>query len=151
MLPCDRFRRQHDELGELALEIDGALKAPTFPGNARAIRRMMARFKGKLVVHSSMENEALYPRLLHHENAAIRALAQNLFEELGGIYDVFAEHHAKWSSVELIESDPSAYARHTQQIFDQLRMRMTRENNELYPLADREGDVTAERNSVAPR
>jgi Hemerythrin HHE cation binding domain len=138
MLPSHRFRRQHDELFQLALEVDAALKPPAFPGNARDVRRMMARFKGKLLVHSSMENEALYPRLLEHADPAVRAIAQNLFDELGGIYDAFAAHHGKWSSVEMIEADPSAYARHTHEIFDKLKVRMARENAELYPLADRE-------------
>jgi len=143
MLPSDRFRRQHDELLQLALEIDAALKAPAFPGNVRDVRRMMARLKGKLVVHSSMENEALYPRLLQHPDPAIRAISQELFEELGGIYETFAAHHLKWSSVELIEADPSAYLRHTQEIFSRLKLRMERENNELYPLADGEGSAVA--------
>ena len=150
MLPSDRFRRQHEELRGLAFEIDAALRAPSFPGNAREVRRMMARLKGKLVVHSSMENEALYPRLLEHADPAVRALAQNLFEELGGIYDAFAAHHGRWSTVELIEADPAAYARHTQEVFDQLKLRMHRENDELYPLADREGsEPPAARPSLA--
>ncbi|HMJ51573.1 MAG TPA: hemerythrin domain-containing protein [Polyangiaceae bacterium] len=139
MLPSDRFRRQHEELLRLTLEVDAALKAPDFPGNARGVRRMMARLKGKLVVHSSMENEALYPRLLQHADPAVRALAQDLFEELGGIYGTFAAHHEKWSSIEVIQADPSTYARHTQEIFGKLKRRMDREDNELYPLADREG------------
>jgi len=139
MLPSDRFRRQHDELRDLALEIDAALRAPAFPGNAREVRRMMARFKGKLVVHSSMENEALYPRLLEHSDPAVRTLARELFDELGGIYDAFAAHHGRWSSVELIEADPDAYVHHTLEVFDLLKLRMHRENGELYPLADREG------------
>jgi Hemerythrin HHE cation binding domain len=151
MLPCDRFRRQHDELFQLALEIDAALETPAFPGNARDVRRMMARLKGKLVVHSSMENEALYPRLLQHEDSGIRTVAQNLFAEFGPIYDALAEHHGRWSSVELIEADPTAYARDTRTIFDTLKLRMERENNELYPLADREGAVAKEEPSTASR
>ena len=151
MLPSDRFRRQHEELRELALEIAAALRAPDFPASAREVRRMMARLKGKLVVHSSMENEALYPRLLEHTDPVVRGLAQNLFEDLGGIYDAFAAHHGRWSSVELIEADPAAYARHTLEIFDQLRLRMHRENSELYPLADREGsEPPAGRVSAGP-
>jgi hypothetical protein len=151
MLPSDRFRRQHEELGELALEIDAALRSPSYPGNARQVRRMMARLKGKLVVHSSMENEALYPRLLEHGNPAIRTLAKNLFDELGGIYDAFAAHHGRWSTVELIEADPGAYARHTLEIFDLLKHRMERENGELYPLADREGsEPPSPRASLSP-
>jgi Hemerythrin HHE cation binding domain len=144
MLPSDRFRRQHEELLELALEVDAALNPPSFPANARDVRRMMARLKGKLVVHSTMENDALYPRLFQHDDPTIRALAQALFEELGGIYETFAIHHSKWSSVDLIEADPSGYVQHTRDIFDKLRLRMERENTELYPLADREGVAPAE-------
>ena len=142
MLPSDRFRRQHEELLGLALEVDTALDPPAFPGNARDIRRMMARLKGKLVVHSTMENDALYPRLFQHADPSVRATAQALFEELGGIYDAFTGHHTKWNSVELIEADPSGYIRDTRAIFDKLRLRMERENHELYPLADREGEAT---------
>jgi hypothetical protein len=140
MLPSDRFRRQHDELLQLSLEIDAALQAPAFPGNARNVRRMMARLKGKLVVHSSMENEALYPRLLQHPEPAVRQLAQNLFEEFGGIYDTLLEHHTRWSSVERIQADPNAYVTQTREIFAKLKMRMDRENSELYPLSDSEGE-----------
>jgi len=153
MLPSDRFRRQHEELLELALEVDAALNPPSFPRNARDVRRMMARLKGRLVVHSTMENDALYPRLFQHESPSVRALAQALFEELGGIYETFADHHAKWSSVDLMEADPSGYAQHTRAIFDKLKLRMERENTELYPLADREGEASpaaGQRFSVRP-
>jgi hypothetical protein len=142
MLPSDRFRRQHEELFELALGVDNALDSSAFPGNARDVRRMMARLKGKLVVHSTMENDALYPRLFQHADASVRAKAHALFEELGGIYDAFTGHHAKWNSVEAIEADPSGYVRDTRAIFDKLRLRMERENHELYPMADREGEAS---------
>jgi hypothetical protein len=138
MRPSDRFRRQHEELGGLALEIEDAITGPGFPANAREVRRMMARFKGKLVVHSTMENEALYPRLLEHADPDVRASAQRLFNELGGIYDAFALHHARWSTVELISIDPHTFVRHTQEVFARLRLRVERENDELYPLADRD-------------
>jgi iron-sulfur cluster repair protein YtfE (RIC family) len=142
MLPSDRFRRQHEELFQLSEEIGRALDAATFPANAREVRRMMARFKGKLLVHSSMENEALYPRLLEHANDAIRAKARDLFEELGGIYSAFGEHHTRWSTVEVVEKDPAGYARETHELFAKLARRMGRENEELYPLADREGEAS---------
>jgi hypothetical protein len=141
MLPSDRFRRQHEELRELALEIDAALHAPAFPANARDVRRMMARLKGKLMVHSTMENDALYPSLFLHHDPSVRACAQALFEDLGGIYEAFAAHHSNWSSVDRIEGDPTGYVRHTRDIFDKLKLRMDRENDELYPLADHDGEI----------
>jgi hypothetical protein len=147
MLPSDRFRRQHEELEELAQEILLELDKPTFPSNAREVRRMMARFKGKLIVHGTMENEALYPRLLAHEDEQVRVRSQALFDDLGGVYDAFTAHHAKWTSVEAIERDAPGYVRQTRDMFATLRRRLTRENSELYPLADRDADHRA---SVRP-
>ena len=140
MLPSDRFRRQHDELHKLALEIETALSGAEFPGNAREVRRMMARLKGKLMVHSTMENDALYPRLLAHTDPVVRGRARAMFDELGHIYEAVGEHHNAWSSVERIEADPRRFADHTREIFAKLLRRMERENDELYPLADREED-----------
>jgi hypothetical protein len=151
MLPSDRFRRQHEELLHLALEIDAALEAPAFPGNARDVRRMMARLKGKLLVHSSMENEALYPHLLQHADSDIRAVAQRLFDEFSAIYDALAQHHSQWSTVDRIEASSTDYARDTRAIFETLKLRMDRENSELYPLVDREGALAAEEASRASR
>lgn len=140
MLPSDRFRRQHDELYKLATEIDSALSSAQYPENAREIRRMMARLKGKLVVHSTMENDALYPRLLAHSDPVVRGRARAMFDELGPIYEAVGDHHSAWSSVERIQADPRRFADHTREIFAKLLRRMERENDELYPLADRAED-----------
>ncbi|MET0595634.1 MAG: hemerythrin domain-containing protein [Polyangiaceae bacterium] len=140
MASSDRFRSQHDELYKLALEIDAALSSAEYPGNAREVRRMMARLKGKLVVHSTMENDALYPRLLQHPDPVVRGRARAMFDDLGHIYEAVGDHHGAWSSVERIQQDPRRYADHTREIFAKLHRRMERENDELYPLADREED-----------
>jgi hypothetical protein len=38
----------------------------------------------------------------------------------------------------LISVDPGTFVRHTQEVFARLRLRVERENDELYPLADRD-------------
>jgi hypothetical protein len=55
------------------------------------------------------------------------------------------------NTVERIEASSAAYARDTRAIFELLKLRMDRENSELYPLADREGAVAAEERSRASR
>jgi hypothetical protein len=42
---------------------------------AADVRRLVAKFAGKLTVHASMENEAVYPRLFDHPDPAVRARA----------------------------------------------------------------------------
>jgi hypothetical protein len=131
-----RFRRQHEELQRLGIAISQKLSRRTLPMEAAQVRRMVAQFAGKLTVHASMENGALYPRLLAHGDPAIRGRAQALFDEVGGIYDAFAGYSAAWPTAASIEADPGGFAKQTRELFTTLAVRMVRENQELYPLVD---------------
>src|SRR6202044_2034301 len=103
---------------------------------AATVRRLVARFAGKLAVHASMENEALYPRLLDHADTEVRLRARALFDEVGTIYGSFDAYVARWPSASSIELAPSEFVDQTRDLLNQLAVRMTRENNELYPLVD---------------
>ncbi len=96
----------------------------------------LARFTGKLKVHAAMENAALYPRLLESESAAVREQAQALYLEVGELYEVFARFSENWRSAEAVREDPKRFARETVELLQRLGQRMTRENEELYPLVD---------------
>src|SRR5262245_61000618 len=54
----ENFRRQHQELLGLALEIGGRLTPARVAGEAAETRRLFAKFAGRLKVHARMENEA---------------------------------------------------------------------------------------------
>ncbi|HEY8041194.1 MAG TPA: hemerythrin domain-containing protein [Polyangiaceae bacterium] len=133
---CERFRRQHEELQRLGMEIASKLSRRTIAGEAALVRRLVARFAGKLVVHASMENEALYPRLLAHADPAVREQATALFDEVRDIYASFADYAARWPAAAEIEADPATFVRETRQLLFRLATRMTRENEELYPMVD---------------
>ena len=133
---CDRFRRQHEDLQQLGMEIAAKLSRKTILAEASAVRRLVARFAGKLTVHASMENEALYPRLLSHPDAAVRARAKELFDEVGSLYAAFHTYSARWPGVAAIEADPFVFVSETRELLMRLAVRMVRENDELYPLVD---------------
>lgn len=99
-------------------------------------RRLLARFRGLLLVHGAMENDALYPQLLTHEDATVRAKAQALLDEVGAVYEGVHDHGRRWATTEDIQRDPGTFARETVDLLKRLGRRMVRENNELYPLAD---------------
>jgi serine/threonine protein kinase len=140
-MPTDNFRRQHEELAKLGADLLQRLSEPpeSVKANASELRRMMARFAGKLSVHASMENEALYPRLLEHRDQRIRDKARTLFDEVKNIYSSFGIFTKRWPTTESIESDPAAYAKDSKKVLKTLWMRMVRENDELYPLVDAAG------------
>ena len=138
-LPCDRFRRQHEELKNLGIEIASKLSRKTIVEEAADVRRLVAQFAGKLTVHASMENEALYPRLFEHPDPVVRARATGLFDEVGHLYATFHEYAARWPTVAAIQANGAAFVKETREILFCLGLRMTKENEELYPLVDEFG------------
>jgi hypothetical protein len=133
---CERFRRQHEELQALGVEIAAKLSRKTIVEEAANVRRLVAKFAGKLTVHASMENEALYPRLFEHSDPAVRARAIALFEEVGDLYAAFHEYSARWATVDAIQANGSGFVKETREILMRLAFRLTRENEELYPLVE---------------
>jgi hypothetical protein len=136
---CDRFRRQHEELKNLGIEIASKLSRKTIADEAADVRRLVAKFAGKLTVHASMENEALYPRLFDHSDPAVRTRAKELFDEVGDLYATFNDYAARWPTVAAIQANGPAFVKETREILFRLAIRMTRENDELYPLVDASG------------
>jgi hypothetical protein len=136
---CDRFRRQHEELKSLGIEIASKLSRKTIAEEAAEVRRLVAKFAGKLTVHASMENEALYPRLFDHPDPGVRARATQLFDEVGDLYATFHDYAARWPTVAAIQADGPGFVKETREILFRLALRLTRENDELYPLVDAYG------------
>ena len=133
---CDRVRRQHEDLKNLGVEIASKLSRRTIVEEAANVRLLVAKFAGKLTVHASMENEALYPRLFGHPDPAIRARATELFDEVGDLYATFHDYAARWPTVEAIQANGASFVKETREILFRLALRMTKENDELYPLVD---------------
>ena len=121
----------------MAAEILGALDVDALAKDAAPMRRLVSRFSGKLLVHAEMENGALYPRLLHSADDDVRARATALYEEVKRIYASFESYARRWPSAEAIAADPAGFVRDTRDVMRILGTRMRRENDELYPMADR--------------
>jgi hypothetical protein len=131
------FQRQHDELARLAAEIAGRLDPAALEREAPEVRRLVARFAGKLRMHAAMENEALYPRLRVHPDPEVRDAAERLWSEVGTIYGEFDAYSRRWLVGDAIARDPRAFVKDTHAIIARLGVRMMRESRELYPLAVR--------------
>lgn len=103
---------------------------------AASVRRLVARFTGKLLIHAEMENKAFYPRLLHHSDDAVRERAQALYEDVRRIYGAFHDYAKRWPTPATIRARSGDFVRETRDVLKLLGKRMMRENDELYPLAD---------------
>lgn len=136
MRRTERFRRQHAELAALAADLRGRLSLEEIERDARGVRTALARFGGKLRVHARMENEALYPDLLAHADAAVRQEASALLADVGPLYDTFDRLEQRWPGSDQVSADPRAFILDVLGCFEQLGRRMAMENKRLYPLAD---------------
>jgi hypothetical protein len=128
----DKFRQQHDDILVIASDIQKQIKAGA---DAQVLRSMLSNLAGKLNFHLAMEDEALYPRIMGLD-AKAKALAQKFVAEMGGLSKTFAAYNNKWQT-SAIRNDPAGFASATREMFVALGRRVSRENAELYPVADR--------------
>jgi hypothetical protein len=134
--PTDRFSRQHEELNALAKTLLMTLDTRTLEIDPGPARKALAAFSGRLRVHAAMEQEALYPRLLASGHAPTVAKARELLNEVGDIYQLFFAFVEQFADGEAIRRDPEGFSRETMKVLHRLRLRMKRENEELYPLVN---------------
>jgi hemerythrin-like domain-containing protein len=133
------FRRQHEELAESVHEIRVLLDPVELAKDAGIISGHLSILSGKLTVHLAMEDKGLYPRLVKHPNAAVRALAQRFMNEMGSIHDVVRQYFARWRDPVLIQRQSHKFVEETNGLLAALTQRIAREDHELYPMVDREG------------
>lgn len=128
----DKFRAQHDEILALAQEISERLKGQPDPGQ---LRKLLSNLAGKVNFHLAMEDKALYPRLMQQDSQA-KSTAARFLKDMGGLADVFTGYNNKWQ-VTAIRTDMAGFSEETRKVLGALSHRISRENTELYPLADR--------------
>lgn len=137
MARTEKFRQHHDELVVLVGKIQKSLS-----GNVAAevenISTTLTTITGKLTVHLSMEDSVLYPQMIASPDAAISGAAKKFQTEMSGIKDVYVAFTKKWGKT-AIAADTAGFAKEFAGIAQALAQRITRENNELYPLADKLG------------
>jgi iron-sulfur cluster repair protein YtfE (RIC family) len=129
----DKFRTQHDEILALAGSITEQLARPQ--PDAAAIRKQLSNMAGKVGFHLAMEDQALYPRLMERKGSRTEATASKFKNEMGGLAQVFTDYNAKWQ-LTAMRQDMEGFSHETRKVFGALAHRITRETNELYPLAD---------------
>jgi hypothetical protein len=129
------FRRQHQELGDLAAQLLAFTKQPALGAQAAAVNSVLSQLAGRIRVHAAMEDDALYPRLLEHEDADVRALGARFQSDFGGIYDAFLAFRERWTR-EAIAAAPEDFRQQARGVVNTLGQRIRAEHDELYARVD---------------
>ena len=136
-MQTEKFRRQHSELLRLAGEIAGMLSVEQLSKDATEAARGLNKLAGLLLVHLTLEDASLYPRLLQHADPAVRTMASDYMTSMGGLKATFEGYAKKWTTAAAIQAGAAAFVTETNGIIDALGKRIDKENNELYALVDR--------------
>lgn len=102
-------------------------------------RRLLLSLMRKLTVHLKQEDDYLYPRLIGHEDEALREMAIRFKAEMGGLQDVAKRWAAVWLLPGAATRDPARFMEETSDFFNQLSLRIIREDTQLYPMIDQIG------------
>jgi iron-sulfur cluster repair protein YtfE (RIC family) len=144
MARTDRFRQQHNELLQLAKELESLLIRQALANDGTAARTCLGRLMGKLTLHLSTEDKVLYPELMSHNDPVVATIARKFADEMKTTTAQVIDYNGRWSTPSAIKANPEVFIKETKQVIIILANRIKRENQELYATADRvEGNAFA--------
>lgn len=137
MVAIQSFREQHNELVQVVTEISGYLDGTKLQDDAQAVSSLLNKLTGKLKIHLRMEDTILYPQMINSSHDVAAKTAKQFQEEMGGLSKVYLDYAEKWNAARKIQGDLDGFLAETKQVFAALAQRIERENNDLYPLAEK--------------
>lgn len=136
MARTDRFRAEHNQLLDLAKQLQNHLNPVTLAQDATEARSCLGKLMGRLVLHLSTEDKMLYPEFAACKDPKVAALGRRFATEMASTVPVVTAYNDKWATPSTIKRDPKAFIAETQKILGVLGDRIRRENTELYAAAD---------------
>lgn len=133
MLATHVYRQQHKALLELA----GNMPENVAGLDEGEVRTLLFKFTGMLRAHLKLEDERLYPALLAHSSQEVRDMARRFQQEMGNLLPAYDSFYQTWSPQSAITNDAAGFLSSWKAIIGTLGLRIQREDNELYALADR--------------
>jgi hypothetical protein len=126
-------RTQHVVLRRMADELVALLDQPVL--DEAAVHDVLQRLGGALKHHSEMEVEGMYPQLLQHPDAQIRALAAKMIHTIKDVYDGFVMFQDAWT-LERMRRKPETFVKQARFIVAALHDSTKREEESIYTRVD---------------
>ena len=135
MLFITQLRNEHDMLLVSADELEAACSGP-LPDGLTPLLVLLERFNQLLQIHLLREDSILYPAIIGGSDAEAANVAAAFQAELGFLGSHVSEFDQKWATTE-ISSSWALFQEEMKKLVQELRYRIERENEDLYPLAER--------------
>lgn len=130
------FRQQHARILKLGTRLGEQAQSASDPASVADVLATLEAFSAELAEHLEQEDGHLYPAMMASDDAALAVLAKRYRAEMGGITDLFHLYRRRWTA-ETIRADPPRFARETGLLLEGLVDRVQRENEDLYPAAEK--------------
>lgn len=135
MLFTTQLRHEHDLLLAMADELEVVCSGPR-PEGLIPLLILLERFNQLLQVHLLREDSILYPNMLSGNDREAATVAAAFQAELGSLDAHVAQFEKEWTTGEISSRWP-AFCQDLHILLQELRVRIARENEELYPMAER--------------
>ena len=132
----DKFKQDHVAVLAAVTDLRKLVQAGVSE-NAGAIARAIVSMSSAIRLHLSTVDRVLYPALEKSADPAAVQLGRKFQAEMGGIATAYLEFVGKWNLEAKVAANPDGFRDDANSIFKALHQRIQRENQELYPLAER--------------
>ncbi|PWC36555.1 hypothetical protein TSO352_11810 [Azospirillum sp. TSO35-2] len=137
MISTTLYRDHHATVSRLVGRIESLLTSPTVASDTTALTATVRDLFGIFAVHLSLEDSALYPRLMSHPDAGLQRTAARFQTEMGDLRARFDRYRTRWPGPLAVAKDPDTFVRETREVVTALKQRIAREDHELYDVIDR--------------
>ena len=137
MAKTDRFKKDHQNLMQLAMELSKHLNADVLAKDAAPVCKLLTKIGTELLMHTMSEDSNLYPLLLKSTDQKVRDTATTFQKEMGGIKTVVKGYFDKWSTPAAIQKDPKGFITATMGLLGSLKTRLDKENTVLFTLVEK--------------
>ncbi len=132
MSSVNKLRGEHASLALIVGQLSEMI-AQGSPPPARELYPIRMRLASELIRHLKSEDWILYPTLLASRNQRIALTARAFSASMGGLASEFKTYCERWDANAIMHNWTS-YQAETFEILRSLKLRMTREERDLYPL-----------------
>jgi hemerythrin-like domain-containing protein len=133
----ESLRLQHDAAEEMAAAIMSLIAGYRDEYDAIPIARMIGRLNALLRVHFAFEDTILYPLMMASGDGEAAAMAYLFATETGALAPQFEDFARRFSGPTAIDSMFEPFREEAMVLLASLGARIERENDLLYPLAER--------------
>lgn len=127
-----RLEQQNAEISELCKVLQ-VLLGDNSVCDTQIARELFQRFTGKVKDHLSLEDNALYAKMLAHDDSQVNALTTRYLSNSRELQRIFLGYEKQWCKDGVNVSGNDAFIRETHGIFAMVRERIRAEHEEFFP------------------